>query len=98
LLSGASMFLCCLFVEWLELRSPTGSRAYSGKWGFDPDDALYLMGPLAWAGWLAPILVGASVGATAMMLITAIRLLRLPMAASDSSAGQATQARGSASN
>jgi phosphatidylglycerophosphate synthase len=77
LLSGVSMFLCSVFAEWLELRSPPGTRAYSGKWGFDPDDALYLMGPLAWLGWLGPILIGASVGATAMMLITGVRLLRL---------------------
>jgi phosphatidylglycerophosphate synthase len=77
LLTGVSMFLCSVFAEWLELRSPPGTRAYSGKWGFDPDDALYLMGPLAWLGWLGPILIGASVGATAMMLITGYRLLRL---------------------
>ena len=76
-LSSASMLLCLLFAEWLELRSPAGTRAYSGKWGFDPDDGLYLIGPVAWLGWLAPILVGASIGATAMMLITGIRLLRL---------------------
>jgi archaetidylinositol phosphate synthase len=75
--SGASVFLCCVFAEWLELRSPPGTQAYSGKWGFDLDDALYLMGPLAWFGWLSPILVGASVGATAMMLITGLRLLRV---------------------
>jgi phosphatidylglycerophosphate synthase len=77
LLTGLSMFLCSVFAEWLELRSPPGTRAYSGKWGFDPDDALYLMGPLAWLGWLGPVLIGASVGATAMMLITGVRLLRL---------------------
>jgi hypothetical protein len=71
------MFLCSVFAEWLELRSPPGTRAYSGKWGFDPDDALYLMGPFAWLGWLGPILIGASVGATAMMFITGLRLLRL---------------------
>jgi archaetidylinositol phosphate synthase len=77
LVSGVSMFLCSLFAEWLELRSPPGTRAYSGKWGFDPDDALYLMAPLAWLGWLSGILVGATVGATAMMFITGFRLLRL---------------------
>jgi phosphatidylglycerophosphate synthase len=77
LLTGLSMFLCSVFAEWLELRSPSGTRAYSGRWGFDPDDALYLMAPLAWLGWLAPILIGASIGATAIMLITGIRLLRL---------------------
>jgi phosphatidylglycerophosphate synthase len=75
LLSGASMLLVSLFSEWLELRSPPGTRAYSGKWGFDPDDALYLMGPLAWLGWLSPVLVGAAVGATTMMIITGVRLL-----------------------
>jgi archaetidylinositol phosphate synthase len=77
LISGISMFFCSLFSEWLELRSPPGTRAYSGRWGFDPDDALYLMAPLAWLGWLSAILVGASVGATAMMIITGVRLQRL---------------------
>ncbi len=77
LISGASMLLVGLFSEWLELRSPAGTRAYSGRWGFDPDDALYVIGPLAWLDWLAPILVGASVGATTMMLITGVRLMRL---------------------
>jgi phosphatidylglycerophosphate synthase len=77
LVSGASVFLAGLFAEWLELRSPPGTQAYSGKWGFDLDDALYLMGPLAWLDCLSPILVGASVGATAMMLITGLRLLRV---------------------
>jgi archaetidylinositol phosphate synthase len=79
--AGASMFLCSLFSEWLERRSPPGTRAYSGKWGFDPDDALYLMAPLAWLGWLVPVLIGASVGTTAMMIITGVRLLRLRRAA-----------------
>jgi hypothetical protein len=55
------------------------SAAHSGgppRAGSDPDDALYLMGPLAWLGWLSPILVGASVGATAVMIITGVRLQR----------------------
>jgi archaetidylinositol phosphate synthase len=70
LVSGLSMFLCSLFSEWLELRSPAGTRAYSGRWGFDPDDAFYLMGPLAWLECLSPILIGASVGTTVMMVVT----------------------------
>ncbi len=78
LLSGASMLGCSVFAEWLERRSPAGTKAYSGRWGFDPDDALYLMTPLAWLGWLAPILVGASVGTTLMMVITGLRLLNHP--------------------
>lgn len=77
LISGISMFLISLFSEWLELRSPPGTRTYSGKWGFDPDDVLYLMAPLAWLGWLSAVLVGASIGATAMMIIIGVRLQRL---------------------
>jgi archaetidylinositol phosphate synthase len=77
-LTGVSILLASIFAEWLELRSPAGTKAISGRWGFDPDDALYLMGPLAWLGWLTPILVGASVGATAAMVIVGIRLRRTP--------------------
>jgi hypothetical protein len=70
------MFLANVLSERLEERSPPNTRAYSGRWGFDPDDALYLMAPFAWLGWLAPILAGAAFGATAMMLLTAFRLAR----------------------
>ncbi len=77
LVSGAALFACGLFSEWLERRSPPDTRAYSGRWGFDPDDALYLMGPLAWLGWLTPILIGATFGSTAVMVLTGIRLKRL---------------------
>ena len=77
LLDGAALFLCNVFSEWLEQRIPANTRAYSGKWGFDPDDALYLMGPLAWLGWLMPVLVGAAFGTTFMMTLTGVRLLRL---------------------
>jgi len=75
-LTAASMFLANVLSERLEERSPPNTRAYSGRWGFDPDDALYLMAPFAWLGWLAPILAGAAFGATAMMLLTAFRLAR----------------------
>jgi archaetidylinositol phosphate synthase len=76
LLSGASILLASIFAESLQRGSPTGTKGIPGRWGFDPDDALYLMGPLAWLGWLSPILVGASVGATAIMIITGVRLQR----------------------
>ena len=77
LTAAVSMVLCGIVSERLERLSPPDTRAYSGRWGFDPDDALYLMGPLAWLGWLSPILVGAAIGATAMLVITAIRLRQL---------------------
>ena len=77
LVAGASMLLCGWWSELLEARSPPGTKAYVGAAGFDPDDALYLMGPLAWLGWLAPIVVGAAIGATAIMVVTGVRLRRL---------------------
>jgi phosphatidylglycerophosphate synthase len=80
LLAGFSLLMGSIFSHRLELRSPPGTKAYSGKWGFDLEDALYLMAPLAWLGWLSPILVGAAIGATAIMLLTAWRLQRLPAA------------------
>jgi archaetidylinositol phosphate synthase len=75
--SGTCLLLCGLFSEWLERRSPPGTRAYAGKWGFDPDDALYLMAPCAWLGWLNPILLGASIVTPVFAVVLAFRLLRL---------------------
>jgi archaetidylinositol phosphate synthase len=77
LIAAMSIMLAGIFSEWLERRSPPDTKAYSGRWGFDPDDALYLMGPLAWLGWLSPVLVGAAIGATVIMIITAVRLRQL---------------------
>jgi archaetidylinositol phosphate synthase len=77
LLGGVAMLLCGWWSELLETRSPAGTKAYSGAAGFDPDDALYLLGPLTWLDWLSPIVLGAAVGATAMMVITGLRLRRL---------------------
>lgn len=77
LLGGTSMVLSGWLSEALERQSPPGTKAYAGRGGFDPDDALYLMGPIAWLGWLTPVVVGAAVGATAAMLLTAYRLRRV---------------------
>jgi archaetidylinositol phosphate synthase len=77
IVSAVSLLACNIFSEQLEQRSPPQTRAYSGRWGFDPDDALYLMAPFAWLNWLSPILVAAAVGTTAMMIITWLRLRRL---------------------
>jgi archaetidylinositol phosphate synthase len=80
LITGVSLFLCQLFAEWVERRSPPGTRAYVGKWGVDPDDALYLMSPLAWLGWLDPVLAGASIATPLVMIVTGLRLARLRQA------------------
>ena len=77
-LAAAGLLLSNRWSEMLEVRTGRVARAYSGRWGFDLDDLLYLMGPFAWLGWLAPILVGAVVGAGGFALATLLRLRRLP--------------------
>ena len=80
LAAALSLLLGSIHSYRLELRSPPGTKAYSGRWGFDLEDALYLIGPLAWLGWLGPILVAPARAPTAIMLLTAWRLQRLPKA------------------
>ena len=63
--------------EAFERRLASGMRIYNGGGGFDFDDLLYLLGPAAWLGWLAPILVGASIGAPVMALISWMKLRKL---------------------
>ncbi len=77
LLSGVAVYLCGYWSEALERRQGAGTKAYSLAFGFDPDDLLYVLGPIAWLGWLLLILVGASVVATGMMILTGLRLRRV---------------------
>jgi hypothetical protein len=77
LLSGGALLLCNWWSELLERRSPPATRAYAGRWGFDPDDALYLMAPCAWLGWLPPILLGAAMTTPVVAAVTGLRLLNI---------------------
>ncbi len=77
LVAGGSVFLVAYWGKALERRQGLAVKAYPGAFGFDLDDLLYLFAPLAWLGWLAPILVGAAIGGTLMALLTACRLYRL---------------------
>ncbi|PKU25753.1 CDP-alcohol phosphatidyltransferase family protein [Telmatospirillum siberiense] len=77
LISGVALFFCGYWSEALEQRLGGDVKAYTGAFGFDPDDLLYLFGPLAWLNWLAPVLVGAAIGASLVMILTGWRLWRL---------------------
>jgi phosphatidylglycerophosphate synthase len=72
-----AMICCCWWAEVYEQISGPGVRTFNGGFGFHLDDALYLLGPFAWLGWLAPILGLASVCTTIMALVIAVRLLGL---------------------
>ncbi len=72
-----AMLLCCWWSEVYEgLRGP-GVRTWEGAWGFQPDDALYLLAPMTWLGWLAPAVVLTAVCAGAMALVILARLIGL---------------------
>jgi len=75
--TGAALYACGYWSEVLEQLKGPGSKAYSGAFGFDLDDLLYLLAPIVWLGWRAQLLVAACCGATFMMLLTGWRLRRL---------------------
>jgi archaetidylinositol phosphate synthase len=77
LVAGVSVFLSSFWSEAIERRQDNGKKAYAGALGFDLEELLYLMAPLAWLDWLLPVLVGAAIGASGMMLLTGWRLRRL---------------------
>lgn len=76
LLAGGALLLCMWWSELLERLSPPLTRAYEGRWGFDPDDALYLMAVFAWLNWLEPVLIGSAAVTPVVAAVTGIRLLR----------------------
>lgn len=75
--AGLSVALIFLLVTAIERR---GQTAIAGVAGFDPDDALFLVAPLAWLGWLPQLLVAAAVGAPAVLALLVIRYRRLLLA------------------
>jgi len=63
--SVAAIFLIRVYLE------ETVGRALvaQGNWrGFEPEDALYLVGPVAWLGFLPAFLLAAAVGAPLFLL------------------------------
>jgi archaetidylinositol phosphate synthase len=58
--SIAAIFLIRVFLEETAGRAMVAQENWKG---FEPEDALYLVGPVAWLGLLTPFLLAASVGA-----------------------------------
>ena len=74
--TGTALFVCGYWSELLEDIEGPAAKAYSGAFGFDPDDLLYVLPPILWLGWNAQLLIAASFGSTFMMLLTGWRLRR----------------------
>jgi phosphatidylglycerophosphate synthase len=63
--SIAVIFLIRIFLEETAGRSMVAQASWRG---FEPEDALYTVGPVAWLGLLTPFLLAAAVGAPAFLL------------------------------
>lgn len=75
--ASLAMVACLWLSEVYEKLSGPGVRTWNGGFGFHPDDALYLLGPIVWLGWLAPVLVAAAVCSTLMAGVILVRYLGL---------------------
>jgi len=76
-LAGGSLALVNWWSEWLEQLAPPGTRVLCGRWGFDPDDAFYLLAAFTWLRWLAPTLLAAAIVVPPIAAVIGIRLMRL---------------------
>jgi phosphatidylglycerophosphate synthase len=68
-LAGISITLMFWLAYLIEQMVSPGESALPSKAGFDPDDILLAVAPVAWLGWLEPFLILASVGAPLAALI-----------------------------
>jgi archaetidylinositol phosphate synthase len=81
----ASMLLCIGYAELFERLSGPGVKAWNGVQHFHPDDALFLLAPLTWLGWVGPVLLAASVCTPliAAVLVARTVALKRQMAAAE---------------
>jgi phosphatidylglycerophosphate synthase len=76
LLGAAGVAAINLATERLEQGGPPGTKVIPGAMGFDSDDSYYVMAPLAWLGWLLPVLVGAAIVTPVIGIVLMLRLWR----------------------
>jgi 2-aminoethylphosphonate dioxygenase len=94
----AAMIACCLLSEAYEQDVATGERVWEGGWGFQPDDALYLLPLFVWLHWLAPILVAAALVTSVIALIILVRYFALQRRLAARRAGTGMGAIGARTN
>lgn len=63
LIAGGSVGLIFWLLYRLDQLLPTGKAAVPSMAGFDPDDTLFIVTPLAWLGWLPEFLLVSAIGA-----------------------------------
>jgi phosphatidylglycerophosphate synthase len=79
--TGASAALVSLFlnlgIDKVQDFTEGESIGYPAFGGFELEDGIYLIAPIAWLGWLEPFFIAAGIGATIYTLWTLATLLRL---------------------
>ncbi len=63
LLAGASVGLMFWLLYRIERLMPDDKAASPTRAGFDPDDTLFIVAPLAWLGWMPEFLLVSAIGA-----------------------------------
>jgi phosphatidylglycerophosphate synthase len=75
-LAAAGVAVASVLAELGERDMRLGEKTFAGKWGFDFDDIIYIIGPIAWLGGLDVLLVGASVGGPGAAILVSVKLRR----------------------
>ena len=74
--AAVCLFLCNFMSERFERRQGGGHIWGEAVLGLHPDDALYLLAPAMWLGWLGSIVIGAAAATTPMAAVILVRLMR----------------------
>lgn len=75
LIAGLAIAVIFWVIELIRAAKNDGRHVYPTRGGFDPDDGLFLVGPIAWMGAQAlwPLLIAAAIGAPLFAFWTAYR-------------------------
>jgi len=76
-LTCVSMLLIIWISELFDRLSTPDAKAWNGTVRFHPDDALFLLAPLTWFGWVGPVLIGAAICTPLVAVATVFRYARL---------------------
>lgn len=83
IIAGIAVVAAELLVMRLDATGQQKTSDMGGFWGFDADDAMFLV-PVALAfGWNAPLILAAAIGASLAALVMLILLVRRPVGGGD---------------
>jgi len=78
IVASASILLASMWSAAIERRGHYRKKAYHGAFGLDLEELLYVLAPMAWLDWLLPVVVGAAICASVLMIVTGWRRWWVP--------------------